>query len=72
MKRIGLEKVSVALIILALSLSLGSARAEEGYTETQGGSSGIAKRADLEKLRDRKSTRLNSSHTDISRMPSSA
>ena len=26
----------------------------------------------LEKTRDRKSTRLNSSHTDISRMPSSA
>ena len=25
-----------------------------------------------EELRDRKSTRLNSSHTDISRMPSSA
>ena len=25
-----------------------------------------------EKLKDRKSTRLNSSHTDISRMPSSA
>ena len=27
---------------------------------------------DLKKLKDRKSTRLNSSHTDISRMPSSA
>ena len=26
----------------------------------------------IEQLRDRKSTRLNSSHTDISRMPSSA
>ena len=26
----------------------------------------------MELLRDRKSTRLNSSHTDISRMPSSA
>ena len=28
--------------------------------------------ADLEEKADRKSTRLNSSHTDISRMPSSA
>ena len=28
--------------------------------------------ADIKKFRDRKSTRLNSSHTDISRMPSSA
>ena len=28
--------------------------------------------ATISKLRDRKSTRLNSSHTDISRMPSSA
>ena len=27
---------------------------------------------ELSKLKDRKSTRLNSSHTDISRMPSSA
>ena len=27
---------------------------------------------DTELLKDRKSTRLNSSHTDISRMPSSA
>ncbi len=29
-------------------------------------------RADVTIVRDRKSTRLNSSHTDISRMPSSA
>ena len=28
--------------------------------------------SDIKKARDRKSTRLNSSHTDISRMPSSA
>ena len=31
-----------------------------------------AGKLDREQLRDRKSTRLNSSHTDISRMPSSA
>ena len=31
-----------------------------------------ALKAARNKLRDRKSTRLNSSHTDISRMPSSA
>ena len=51
MKYVGFEKVSVALISLVLSLSLGSARAEEGYTEAQSGSLGIAKRADLEKLK---------------------
>ena len=33
---------------------------------------GIGSKTDWEKLIDRKSTRLNSSHTDISRMPSSA
>ena len=32
----------------------------------------IAQLPNLEQRRDRKSTRLNSSHTDISRMPSSA
>ena len=33
---------------------------------------GGATRTDFVELPDRKSTRLNSSHTDISRMPSSA
>ena len=32
----------------------------------------IAKQEFVEMIEDRKSTRLNSSHTDISRMPSSA
>ena len=33
---------------------------------------GRARAVALKRLKDRKSTRLNSSHTDISRMPSSA
>ena len=32
----------------------------------------VVKDLDLDVSKDRKSTRLNSSHTDISRMPSSA
>lgn len=35
MKQVGFKKVSVALIILTLSLGLGSVRAEEGYIDTQ-------------------------------------
>ena len=40
--------------------------------DTQAALKGTAGSAGREKVRDRKSTRLNSSHTDISRMPSSA
>ena len=40
--------------------------------ESQGYSVGIIPQPDWKKKEDRKSTRLNSSHTTVSRMPSSA
>ena len=50
-----------------------SLKVEEGEIVTLIGSNGAGKTTTLRTISgDRKSTRLNSSHTDISRMPSSA
>ena len=58
------------LIINELLLRTKSVFSDEALLSTQEDSLGIDELA--EELSDRKSTRLNSSHTDISRMPSSA
>ena len=56
------------------STAVAHARRDDGFTANITGSSVTAKRISIRgsKFRDRKSTRLNSSHIPLSRMPSSA
>ena len=48
-----------------------NSRAIQSYGDVKVGT-GVANASNVQLIQDRKSTRLNSSHTDISRMPSSA
>ena len=59
---------------LDLTASALAAWVQQARAERTKGKSGLMKeeREELVRLRDRKSTRLNSSHSDLSRMPSSA
>ena len=59
---------AVAVAAPAGGAGAGAAPAAEAQTEF----TVVLKDAGANKIGDRKSTRLNSSHTDISRMPSSA
>ena len=45
---------------------------EQGLADLEGGARGLVFSSGMAALTDRKSTRLNSSHSDRSRMPSSA
>ena len=67
-----IRRALTAVAGFALLSNAGGAAADYALNLREGVTSISHEAYDLHMLIDRKSTRLNSSHTDISRMPSSA